>query len=264
MTSLTAAVLLCAGCATSSTDAAPPAAKSSASSAAEATAVVRSAVRATRTTSAYTHQKVEVADGRGTTYRIHVTGGFDLAADRGDLRVRMPGGPTGSIDEIFDGDTVYVRGTEDLASETWGATSRSTAKAHALLRAPLNDPEFVLQQIATMRKTTEVGSERVDGARTTHYRGILDRAALVRRTTPKIHDKYDQIVEYTGSQVIVFADAWVDDAGRIAQTRTTMNMAGLGMTVTLTLSDHGRRVEAARPSASETVMVPSYEGPMLG
>ncbi|MFD3474382.1 hypothetical protein [Streptomyces sp. NPDC058695] len=260
---LVTAAALCAGCASHDDAGDGSAAKSTAAKTAPADAV-RAAVKATRATSAHTRQNVKISDGQGQTYRIDITGGFDLDADRGALSVRMPGGPTGRIDEVFADDTVYVRGTGDLAMDGWGSTSRSTAKAHAMLRAPLNDPEYVLEQISAMRQVTESGTETLDKVPATHYRGTLGHSALTLRTTSKIRDKADEARDYLGSDLPVFADAWIDGKGRIVRARTDLNLGGVRMTVTLSLSQHGKPVRVAVPDAGQTSPVPEFDGPMLG
>ncbi|MFZ3569003.1 hypothetical protein ACOKM5_18775 [Streptomyces sp. BH097] len=223
----------------------------SAESPADHAATVRAAVEATRATSAHTKQQLDLsADAR--TFRISTTGGFDMAADRGELTVRMREQPAVEFHEIFAGDVVHVRGVSALEGERWGTVARAKATAHALLRAPLNDPEYLLGQIADLRNVSDEGEASIDGVRTTHYRGTLDHATLTRRLAADTRKKADQLRDYLGDDIPVFADAWVDAKGRVVRTRTVLNLpqADTKMKVTLSLSRLGAPVKVTVPESS--------------
>ncbi|MFF8874599.1 LolA-like protein [Streptomyces massasporeus] len=208
-------------------------------------------------------QKVEL-EGEGKVYGLTVTGGFDFAADKGHLTVDLPGGAIDHSDQIFANGKIYVSGAREIAEDAWGVLPRDKAEAHYLLRAPLNDPEHVLEQIAAMRKVSREGEENIQGVRAVHYRGILDHRTVTLRMAPDVRTKMDQARDTLGSDLPVFADAWVDGRGRLVQTRTSVNMAGARSTLTMTLSDIGERVRVTVPRASETVPVSEVGGILNG
>ena len=142
--------------------------------------------------------------------------------------------------------------------------ARDKAEAHYLLRAPLNDPEHVLQQIAAMRKISRQGEERVEGVRTVHYRGILDHRTTTLRTAPDVRAKIDRTRDAMGGDLPVFADAWIDGKGRLVRVRLNVNMSGAGVTSTMTLSDVGKPVRVTVPRPADTTPVTEVSGVLNG
>ncbi|MFF9031501.1 LolA-like protein [Streptomyces iakyrus] len=262
-----AAMLLCAGCSTADAGhpdkpAAASSSPSSGSSSASGSAV-RAAVAALREDTAGFRQKIEL-EGDGKVYGLTVTGGFDFAADKGHLAVDLPGGAIDHSDQIFADNKIYISGVQGIGEETWGVMPRDEAEAHYLLRAPLNDPEHVLQQIAAMRKISQEGTENVQGVRAVRYRGILDHRTATLRMATDMRTRMDQARDALGSDVPVFADAWVDGRGRLVQIRMNVNMSGARVTLTMALSDIGQPVRVWVPRASDTVPVTEVGGILNG
>lgn len=259
-----AAALLCAGC--SSTDAGDhdkaAAASPSSTSSSGPRSAVRAAVAALREDSAGFRQEIEL-EGEGQVYGLTVTGGFDFAADRGHLAVDLPGGAIDHSDQVFADGKIYISGVQGVG-KAWGVLPRVKAQAHYLLRAPLNDPEHVLQQIAAMREVSREGEEQVHGVRAVRYRGILDHRTVTLRMAPDVRTKTDQARDILGSDLPVFADAWVDDRGRLVQTRMSANLSGAKVTLTMALSDIGEPVHVTVPKAADTIPVNEVSGILNG
>ncbi|MCT7351235.1 hypothetical protein N4P33_03500 [Streptomyces sp. 15-116A] len=260
-----AAALLCAGCSTADagsgdkpTAASPPSASSSGHRSA-----VREAVAALREDSAGFRQEIEL-EGGGRVYDLTVSGGFDFAADKGHVAVDLPGGAIDHSDQVFADGKIYIRGVEGFGEDTWGVVLRDEARAHYLLRSPLNDPEHVLLQIAAMREVSREGEETVQGVRAVRYRGILDHRTLTLRMAPETRTKMDEARDALGSDLPVFADAWVDSRGRLVQARTDADLAGVRVTLTMTLSDIGKPVRVTVPRPDETVPVTKVSGILNG
>lgn len=266
------ALLAAAGCSNEAGDvsaggakARPAAGESTASTAAADPAkAVRDAVAATRGTSVRLDQEIELTDGT-TTYHLSITGDFDMAGDKGRIAVEMPGSAGDKrMDEVFVDDMVYLRGVVQGAEDKWGVFAREKGEAHSVLRAPMNDPEHALIQVGAAKKVTDEGTATVNGTPTTHYRGMLDHATTSLRLDRSTRGKIDEARELLGDDLPVFADAWVDDAGRVVRTRLTFDMAGAGMTTTMTLSDFGKPVKATAPPAADTVPLTSVKGVFPG
>ncbi|MFJ4277562.1 hypothetical protein [Streptomyces massasporeus] len=258
------AALLCAGCSTADagnrdkTAVTSPSASSSGSSSA-----VREAVAALRDSSAGFRQKVEL-EGEGKVYGLTVAGDFDFAADKGHLAVDLPGGAIDHSDQVFANGRIYLSGAQGLGEDAWGVVPRDKAEAHYLLRAPLNDPEHVLEQVAAMRKVSREGEENIQGVRAVRYRGILDHRTVTLRMAPDVRTKMNQARDTLGSDLPVFADAWVDGRGRLVQTRMSVNMSGARSTLTMALSDIGEPVRVTVPRAADTVPVSEVGGILNG
>ncbi|MEU6533331.1 hypothetical protein ABZ869_29560 [Streptomyces sp. NPDC046928] len=260
-----AAVLLCAGCSATDTrsgDGAEAGAPSS-QAASDARSAVQEAVAALREDSAGFRQKIEL-QGDGQVYRLTIAGGFDFAADRGHLAVDLPGGAIDHSEQVFAEGEIYVRNILGAGEDTWGVISRDRAQAHYLLRAPLNDPEHVLQQIAAMRKVSREGEEDVAGVRAVRYRGVLDHRTVTQRMDSDVRGKMDQARDILGGDLPVFADAWVDDKGNLVQTRMSSNLSGARVTVTTVLSDIGKPVRVTVPRAADTTSISEATGILSG
>lgn len=120
---------------------------------------------------------------------------------------------------MFDGAAVYLRGLSNLRQE-WAETVRAEAVVHYLLRAPLNDPEFVLQQIAAMDQVSMGTPARINGGSATHYSGMLGPTPLTMRMTASTRQQWTTLKTEAGV-LSADADAWVDTAGRVVRTRTS-------------------------------------------
>ncbi|TQL18209.1 hypothetical protein [Streptomyces sp. SLBN-134] len=262
----TAAALLCAGCSTATPghrDKPADASSPSAASASDLRTAVRAAVAALREDSATFRQEVELED-EGQVYGLTVTGGFDFAADKGHLGVDLQGGAIDHSDQVFADGKIYISGSEGIGKGAWGVMPRDEAEAHYLLRAPLNDPEHVLLQIAAMHKISREGEEDVQGVRTVHYRGILDHRTVTLRMAPEVSAVLDEVRDMLGSDLPVFADAWLDARGRLVQTRTSVNISGTRATLTMALSDIGEPVRVTVPQAADTISVTGVSGILNG
>jgi hypothetical protein len=256
------ATVLCAGCTATGEDAGrtKPGAGSSAPAPGDA---VRAAVARTGRTTARLHERIEIT-GEGETYTLTVAGGFDFARDRGLLAVDFPGGGISHTDETFAGGKVYVKGASGADAGTWAVMPRHKAQVHYALRSPLNDPEHVLRQISSMRHVSLEGKETVGGVRAAHYRGMLDHKALTLRMAGKARAKVDQVKDILGSDLPVFADAWVDGRGRLVRTRMTMDLAATKVEVTMRLSGIGTTVSVKTPPPDDTVPVTGMSGVLSG
>lgn len=261
------AALLCAGCSTADAGGRGKSAAASPSSASSSVhgSAVRAAVAELREGSAGFRQEIELEDA-GKVYHLTVTGGFDFAADRGHLAVDLPGGAIDHSDQVFADGMVYLSGAQgmEIGEGAWGVVPRDKARAHFLLRAPLNDPEHVLQQIAAMREISREGEENVQGVRAVHYRGILGHRTVTLRMAPDVRTRMDQARDTLGSDLPVFADAWIDGRGRLVQTGMNVNMSGTQVRVTMALSDVGEPVRVTVPRAADTVPVNRVGGVLFG
>ncbi|MDK0519473.1 hypothetical protein [Streptomyces sp. ML-6] len=268
-----AAALLCAGCAGESgsgggsgSGSGKGAKVSGADSAADHGAAVRSAVNATKRSSARIDERIEIGDGT-TNYVISIKGDFDWAGDRGRLAVDLrdpatPGKTSPRMDEIFDGDTVYFGGFAEMEG-SWGSIRRDKAKAHYVLRAPMNDPEHVLRQVAQMRRVSKVGKETLNGMPTAHYRGVLAEETVTLRMAKNMKAKVATMRKQIGG-ITVYADAWIDRNGRIVRTRLDWPMGPAGVKATMDLTDHGKPVRAKAPAPGKVVPMPEGGGPLPG
>ncbi|MFF3371433.1 LppX_LprAFG lipoprotein [Streptomyces sp. NPDC002680] len=226
-------------------------------------AAVRAAIDRTSADSARLAEKIELRSGDSpTTYVFAIAGAFDLAGDRGRLTVELEDSGMDPVEEVFVGDTVYVRGSRAVDAGKWAAAVRSEALSRYFLRAPLNDPEHLLRQIRAMRQVSNEGREQVNGAPAVHYRGTIDHATATLRMTARTKQGLDKMRETLGADVPVYADVWVDGKGRAVQARLSY-FGGIKAETTMTLSDFGTPVKAEAPPAEQVVPVTAGEDVLL-
>ncbi|KUJ70000.1 hypothetical protein ACZ90_06445 [Streptomyces albus subsp. albus] len=224
---------------------------------------VSAATAATGRTSAKVTERIEVNSSRGG-FKLTVSGPFDMARDTGKLSARLPGGAIDHMDEVFAGGKVYLQPLGNIDKKKWAVIQRDKTQAHYLLRAPVNDPEYVLKQISTLRKVRKSGTEKIGGRATTHYTGTLDHNTLSMRVEPTTLSKIDAIRGKRGKDLPVTGDAWVDGEGRISRVRITSTMGGTTVRITMDLADYGTPVRVAAPEKSATVPTETTQGILPG
>ncbi|WP_327686139.1 LppX_LprAFG lipoprotein [Streptomyces sp. NBC_00467] len=214
---------------------------------------MRAAIERTSADSARVHETVELQSADSPkTYVFAITGAFDLGGDRGRLRVQLEDSGMEPVEEVFVGDTVYVRGSRAVGGGKWASAVRSEALTRYFLRAPLNDPEHLLRQVKAMRQVSNEGKEQVNGVPAVHYRGTIDHATATLRMTSETRQRLGDLREKLGDDVPVYADVWVDGKGRAVQVRLSY-FGGMKAMTTMTLSGFGTSVTAKAPSAEQVV-----------
>ncbi|MCX4782138.1 hypothetical protein [Streptomyces sp. NBC_01264] len=256
------ALVLCAGC---DPDLSSGGASGKAPSApvADHAGTVHTAAAATRATTARTSQTVEVGDG-ARAYVLTVAGDFDMAADKGALSVDFPGGAISHLDEVFADGNVYVRASAGPDKDPWGSIPRAGATAHAALRAPLNDPEHVLEQVAALTDVSKGNEEDLDGVKAVHYYGLLPYEALTSRLAPDVGLTLDTLRTQLGGAVPVAAEVWVDGQGRVVRTRMTLSIGKVRSVTTVVFTELGKPVRIVVPPAGDIVPARSSSGVLIG
>lgn len=244
-----------------------PVAASPASSV-DAGPVVQAAVDAATKSTARIDYRIRVT-GMGQDFTTTVKGAFDMKADNGRLKVSLAktGASTDGavpLDEIFHGSTVYFRMPEEASGDTaWRSTSRDKAEVHALLRAPLNDPEHVLRQVAMGHDYTEVGKENVNGNPAVHYAGKLDYKPLLLRLVQEQREKVEAPMVRLGDRLPATADVWVTKGGRITRIILACDLGSGKVAATMNLTDHGKPLGAVSPPKGALAVPASSVGGAL-
>ncbi|MET4924396.1 hypothetical protein P3L51_18900 [Streptomyces sp. PSRA5] len=211
--------------------------------------IVVDAVAVTRRTSARLDQEITMSDGKQAQL-VFITGDFDMAGDTGRLTVEAPGSGVGQAEELFVAGKVYLRAVKGTAGP-WGSFDRNKSEVHLPLRAPMNDPEHTLFQIGSAKTVYYQGVEKVNGAPAKHYRGMLDHAAISLRIAESEREESDELRASRDEDIPVFADVWIDEAGRVVQTRTAFGFGFNTTTVTTVFSEFGKPVKVTAPQAAD-------------
>jgi hypothetical protein len=229
---------------------------------------VRAAVARTVRTTARVETRIRMRLGTGANakhYALGITGDFDLGRDRGRLAVDFPGGgAVHHIDEIFADGQVYVRGLVPERPDVWGSIPRADARAHYLLRAPLNDPEHKFRQLAEARRYELLGEREVNGSPTSSYRVKFGIETLTLGLADDLRAKEDEVRQATRGGLDVQVQVWIDGQGRIVRHETILGGTQFEVAETTTLSDFGQPVEVTAPPPDEVAPMLKYSGVLPG
>ncbi|MFH8370561.1 hypothetical protein [Streptomyces sp. NPDC018031] len=154
---------------------------------------------------------------------------------------------------------------ERYGDTAWRSVPREKTVVHSLPRAPMNDPEHVLRQVARTRGFTKAGEETVAGAPVVRYRGKLTHDTLTLRMARDMRAKLDTGRRRMGGDIPVLAEVWIDRSGHVVRTRFTCDMGSGGVAAGMDFTDIGKPVR--RPGAPDDAQpVPADEagGPLLG
>ena len=115
-------------------------------------------------------------------------------------------------------------------------------------------PTEVLAQLRGSKDTQKVGTETIDGVRTTHYRGTADVQEALGRAPAKQRKALQRLLDEAKAHGVDAAsrtfDVWVGDDGLVR--RLTEQVGSVGH-VTMTFSDYGEPVQIEAPAADDTV-----------
>ena len=186
-------------------------------------------------------------------------GAFDYKRSVGRMSLSLPeslGVAAGPIDEIVTPDAVYLSGALFGKKGKWVKVDISKLGATAFSSGL--DPAKAADMLKSVAAVTRVGSERIKGVATTHYKGTLDTAKAYAAMAPSLRDLATKS-GVTLPKSIPF-DAWIDGRGRLAQLteQLTLPVQGqsVGMRVQMNLGDYGKPVVVAVPRAADLVTVP--------
>jgi hypothetical protein len=115
-------------------------------------------------------------------------------------------------------------------------------------------PTGALAQLRGSANTQKVGTETIDGVRTTHYRGTVDVQDALGRATAKERKALQRLLDEAKAHGVDATsrtfDVWVGDDGLVR--RLTEQVGSVGH-VTMTFSDYGEPVHIEAPAAANTV-----------
>lgn len=195
-----------------------------------------------------------------------LNGVIDFTNNTGELTSKL--GPMVSTTR-FVGGTAYQKLPGRLA-EIYGAhtpwITYSLGSAVGSSSQQQNAANSPLQALASLQgatnKTEKVGTETVDGVKTTHYHATIDLKQAAKKAGI-FKDVMSKALEDMKSTNIP-CDLWLDDQGRVRKqsTVTTLTVkdldgkpATIHSTETLKLSDFGTKVDVAAPPADQVTDV---------
>jgi hypothetical protein len=118
-----------------------------------------------------------------------------------------------------------------------------------------NDPTQQLDQLRGAGEVKRVGSEKVRGTQTTHYRAKVDlrkaadKAPAAQRAAAR--RSVERLIKLEGASTLP-VEVWIDDQGRLRRERVAQKIQGQSLDFTMDLYDFGTREALKAPPASQT------------
>ncbi|MEU9186097.1 hypothetical protein AB0D14_16420 [Streptomyces sp. NPDC048484] len=223
------------------------------------------------------HQKTTAADtakmtlaseaaAAGKSVTVRGTGVMDLEDGASSMTLTSQGQEIQQ--RVLDG-VVYQKAPAEQRAQldlpknkTWMKIDPARLKGSGGTGGQVNDPaeSFAYTKGVTDGDVTKVGTETIDGARTTHYRVKVDVKDLAKGDQAKA----EQLRKQLGTSTLPL-ELWLDDEGRLRQETIRLTLrpqSGAGQkdqkvtsTTTLKFSDFGTEADVEAPAAADTVDV---------
>ncbi|HVE47379.1 MAG TPA: hypothetical protein VNA57_11625 [Acidimicrobiales bacterium] len=204
-------------------------------------------------------------------------GAFDFKSQRGRLVLDLSSlglaGAGGTTEIVFNADVVFMKLPFDLPqlqAKPWvridltKLDELSGIDVSQLRQIQSNDPTAALNYLRGATDNVQVlGQEDVRGARTTHYKALIDLQKAAREVAPQYKDDITQIIKQLGSDTID-SDVWLDDEGRLRKLQYQVDLSKVDLPIqegappptgTLTavfeLFDFGTDIAVADPPADQ-------------
>jgi hypothetical protein len=189
------------------------------------------------------------------------SGVFDTGPDRSgqlSMKVNLRGVPV-PIDSIIAGNVLYLRsqafaqlglsGDKQWVKLDLGRLASERGLDLSSLTNTSPTPESALSYLRGTSKVQEVGSEKVGGVDTTHYKAKADLERAAARSKGSERESLRRLIRTTDAKKIPI-DVWIDGKGLIRRLQYAQPAGGgRNVRVTMNLHDYGRRVSIKPPPA---------------
>ncbi|MGI8328510.1 LppX_LprAFG lipoprotein [Actinomadura scrupuli] len=126
-------------------------------------------------------------------------------------------------------------------------------------QAQQNNPADQTKLLTASKDVTKVGTETIDGVRTTHYTGTVNVQEGLGKFDAKTRDQFQQLYQKLGTDKIGF-DVWVDGDSLTRKMINKVNTSQGQVNTTMLFSDYGKPVTITAPPAGEVGVMPSLGG----
>ncbi len=191
-------------------------------------------------------------------------------------RVPGSGADLGTVDLIQDGQTLFMRSPafSDIAQGSTQWIKIDFAKLNpsladiSTLSSSRSDPTQALEYLRGMGAVEKIGTDRIDGTATTHYRGTVDLNKAVanaptssRATLRSLANQFEQL---SGSASFP-EDVWIDSEQRVRRMEFALRLSDpkagtLRMLMRMDLSDFGVDVDVEPPPADQVTDISELAG----
>ena len=206
------------------------------------------------------------------------SGELDPKTRRGHLVFTEAGplgatGGQGGIEQVFEGDVIYMK-MPQIAQQLGGKKQwikvdvKQAGRALGVDPAQFgqlggNDPRKILDQVRALSGDVEkLGTEKVRGTDTTHYKADVDLRKYPDRLPEKDREQarvaVEQLIDQTGSSTYPM-DLWIDDDDLLRRVQITYDFKVPGsaddakFSMTMEFFDFGAPIEVKPPPASDVM-----------
>jgi hypothetical protein len=218
---------------------------------------------ADRTASAGGAKMSVVTSVEGQTLRG--SGFVDAKGHKARIAMTLPQG-AGEMETVFLDRVLYMRFPPALAKGIPGGKAwvkldldrfgkKTGIDFGALQSASGNDPSGQLDQLRGAGDVKRLGTEKVRGTDTTHYKATVDLRKAAENAPASqreaVRRSIDKVIELSGQRTMPM-EVWLDKQGRARRTKITQKVEGRSLTYSMDLYDFGTREALKAPPASET------------
>jgi hypothetical protein len=185
----------------------------------------------------------------GQRVPISGSGSLDMrgARMRMSMSFPMPGYGSMQMDELFDGNAIYLKFPDALAQRIPGGKPwmkidlQSLGKSAGvdltqLMQANQNNPADMLKALKGVGSSRLIGPENIRGTATRHYRAEVD----LKQAAARIPSAFP-------------IDVWIDRVGRVRREQFQYSANGVGMDMTMEFTRFGVPVDTTPPPADQVM-----------
>jgi hypothetical protein len=172
----------------------------------------------------------------------------------------------GGIQEILLGDTIYMKMpalSQMTGGKPWIKISLKEVGSKAgisidqlLQQAEQQNPADQTKLFTASKDVKQVGTETIDGVKTTHYTGTVSPSEMAGKLDSKLQAQFEGLYKQLGVSSTAF-DVWVDGDSLPRKMVTKMTTKSGTMSTTILYRDYGKPVSISAPPASLTGSLPS-------
>ena len=208
---------------------------------------------------------IVVSAPQGGQTSIAGAGSFDADRQAAAITMSVPGIGTGSgVEMRMIYPVTYMRlGAFALSpGKTWIKVDLQKAANTLGVKLPQvggnPSPADALAQLRGSKNAKKLGTETIDGVKSTHYRVKVDLDKALARATPQQRKALKNLIRAAkrdGVDVVPkHVDVWIGDDGLVRRFNEKFGSVG---TLVMTFSDYGKPVDIEAPPADETLAFPT-------
>ncbi len=169
-------------------------------------------------------------------------------------------GQSSAVEEIVSAKAIYIKEPSNPSARPWLEVRLSSLKGslgkslQSLLQNAQNgNPAAQTQLFAGSRNVHKVGTEVVNGVRTTHYAGTVTVSQALSRLSPTVRKGFAPLLRLINGDIQF--NIWLDDQHVARRVVEVENVSGQTVTVTLNVTAINQPVQITLPPRSRVTVL---------